>query len=462
MNPSKLYIKIFVSFLLILIITEILIFGIFVFSMGRAFQTRVSQYNSGKIIIAKKFIEEQIRSGIKGDIAKNEALKKLLTSFGEAFEAQIWISSSSGTVLIKSFEGPTPDNIVKKAEKGMRDFHGVSVSHGFRHDRRLYATMPIDMQPDDSAMLNILFDRMVSSQPKGPFAVGLIGLGIAIAILIIPVSRFITKPIKKLKLSALKIAEGDLSHRADIKSRDEIGDLGRSFNLMADKLERMIRGGKELTANVSHELRTPLARIRIAEQIIKERLERDGLDIYDTHLDAIKEDIEELNRLIGRILEFSKLDIYEIPLNIIQVDPVEIINELLDKLQSAMDQKSLRVTKELSFEPPMFTDKEVLGMSFSNILENAVKFTPEKGEIVVKIRSKEKHLEMDVINSFKKLSGEELEKIFDPFFRIEASIENGSGLGLAITKKNLGRIGGSIEAMNSEKGFNIRIHIPQE
>lgn len=461
MSPSKLYIKIFVSFILILIITEILIFGIFVFSMGRAFQTRVEQYNRGKIVIAKKYIEEQIRSGLEGDIAKNEALKKFLTSFGEVFEARIWVSSSNGGVLLKSFEGKLPDNIVKRAKKGMKNFHGINVSHGFRHNRGLYATMPINMQQGNQVILNIIFDPMVSSQPRGPFAVGLIGLGIAIAILIIPVSRFITKPIKELKRSAIKLADGDLSHRADIKSRDEIGDLGRSFNLMADKLERMIRGGKELTANVSHELRTPLARVRIAEQIIKERLEKDGIDIYDTYLDAIREDIDELDRLIGHILEFSKLDLYETPLNKVQFDPIKILDELLDKFQPAIDQKKLRVTKKLSFEALMYTDKEVLSTVFSNILENAVKFTHQNGEIFIKVYPEVNHLEVSITNSSRQLSDEELRKIFDPFFRTETSKETGSGLGLAITKKNLEKIGGSIKAMNSEKGFKIKIRIPK-
>ncbi len=90
------------------------------------------------------------------------------------------------------------------------------------------------------------------------------------ALLIIPVSRIITSRLEQLRQSAQTLAEGNLAHRAAVRGRDEIGELARAFNRMADKLETMIINGKELTANISHELRTPLTRIRIAEEMLRE------------------------------------------------------------------------------------------------------------------------------------------------------------------------------------------------
>jgi len=103
-----------------------------------------------------------------------------------------------------------------------------------------------------------LYINIEADHIKAVFAIGLAIIGLIVALLVYSVSRRITAPIKQLKDSTLRIAEGDLSHRAVVKSRDEIGDLGRSFNYMTDKLEKMIQGGRELTAHVSHELRSPL------------------------------------------------------------------------------------------------------------------------------------------------------------------------------------------------------------
>jgi two-component system sensor histidine kinase CpxA len=145
-------------------------------------------------------------------------------------------------------------------------------------------------------------------------ALGLLIIGLMAALLIIPVSRIITNRLEQLRQSALFIAEGNLTHRVAIRGRDEIGDLAQAFNRMADKMEVMIRSGKELTANISHELRTPLTRIRIAEEMLREKWESAVKDQEGRYLDAIREDILELDRLIGRILELSKMEIQDSPL----------------------------------------------------------------------------------------------------------------------------------------------------
>ena len=123
---------------------------------------------------------------------------------------------------------------------------------------------------------------------------------------------------------------------------------------MADKLEIMIRSGKELTANVSHELRTPLTRIRIAEEMIREKLGENELQLYERHLDEIREDIQELDTLIGRILELSKLDLRDAPLTITPFDLSELMETLLLKFKSIIDHKDLKVETDLSFPSPFF------------------------------------------------------------------------------------------------------------
>jgi two-component system sensor histidine kinase CpxA len=148
---------------------------------------------------------------------------------------------------------------------------------------------PIAFPEGGKGSIHILFASQGPPHPEGGFALGLAIIGLIIALLIIPVSRFITDRVKQLKQSALRIAEGDLSHRAAVQSKDEIGELAQAFNHMTDKLERMITSSKELTANVSHELRTPLTRIRIAQELLREKLEKGNFKEYERHLEDIRE-----------------------------------------------------------------------------------------------------------------------------------------------------------------------------
>lgn len=339
----------------------------------------------------------------------------------------------------------------------MGDF---TLYRGFKGGHVFYVRIPAEIQKGRVGSLHILFEKMDAPHPEAGFAFGLAGIGIVIALLVIPVSRLISKPIKRLNESAVRIAEGDLSQRVLVKSRDEIGELGRSFNRMADRVERMIRSSRELTANISHELRSPLARICIAEELIRERGERGDHKDVGRHLDDIKEDIEELDRLIGSILLLSKLDIHEEPLKHEALNLSDLIKELVDRLEPVKRRRGLSVMTSITCDDPVMGNKDSLRTALSNILDNAVKFTAENGKVIIKLYSENEFLNISITNSFEKLSAEDLTRIFDPFFRTEQFPAGGSGLGLAIAKKIIERHGGSIKAVNSDMGLQINVSLP--
>ena len=140
----------------------------------------------------------------------------------------------------------------------------------------MYAVIPVVLLKGERGTIHVLFEspaRFVPlDHPDRVFALGLFFIGLMAGLVFIFISLIITGRLKKLRQSALTISEGNLSHRAAIRGQDEIGELAQSFNQMADKLEAMIVNARELTANVSHELRTPLTRIRISEEILREKL----------------------------------------------------------------------------------------------------------------------------------------------------------------------------------------------
>ena len=289
----------------------------------------------------------------------------------------------------------------------------------------------------------------------------LAAVALATAALAVPVSRRFAGRIKSLESSVNRIAQGDLEHRVSLHGGDEIKDLGLALNRMATKLERMVRNSKELTANVSHELRRPLTRIRLSVDYLAEELNgpADGDPIR--HVEKITADLGEMERLLERALILSRADIKARSLNRVTMDVFDVLAEILDKIQPIIVQKSLRYRSDLpSRIPPLCGDREDLIAALSNILENAVKFAPEKGQVFVKAEVRESELQMEITNSHHPVAEEELARVFDPFYRAASSSVSGSGLGLAIAKKVILAHRGTIEALNVEQGFMIRIRLP--
>jgi len=459
-KPGRLYLKIFLSFLAILLITEISIFALFITIPGKDFRVRLEHYTEGKVLIIKRIVEGKIRSAPTTELSKNEPLKEFIVDFGEVLGAKIWLQNSDGTLPVKSFQGDIPAVVEQLKERRPRDYGSFTLYR--RRHTHFYAVIPIVFPKGEKGSIHILFSSPGPLHPEGGFALGLAIIGLIIALLIIPVSRFITNRIKKVQQSALRIAEGDLSHRVEVKGKDEIGELARAFNHMTDKLERMITSSKELAANISHELRTPLTRITVAEELLREKIGKGDFKEYERHLDEIHEDISELDSLTGRILELSRFDIQESPLKYEMFNPSDLIKDLLERFKPVIEQKDLRVKTDLPSHSRLMGDRETLRTALLNILDNATKFTPPNGNIIIKMYSEQGFLEISVINSFEKLAEEDLTRIFDPFHRTGLSKAAGSGLGLTITKKIIERHGGKIESFNSPEGLEIRIRLPAE
>jgi signal transduction histidine kinase len=461
MRPGKLYIKILLSFLAVLFTTLIVVFALFLYLPSKHFMPSLEEFAKKKALIIKGVVEEKIQSAPTTELSKNGPLKDFVNHFGEIMGAKVWIQQPDGTIPVQSFIGGIPESVMGLKKKRVIHHGNMTLYHQRGGD--FYAIIPITFPGGGVGTIQVLFDRQEGPpRPLRGFALGLIIIGLFAVLLILPVSRILTNRLNKLRQSALTIAEGNLSHRADMGSKDEIGELGQAFNRMADKLETMIRNGKELTANVSHELRTPLTRIRIAEEMVREKLIKINVESCERHLDEIREDIQELDTLIGRILELSKQDIHDSPLILAPFDLSELMRTLLLRFQSVIEHKNLLVETALPVHLSFSGDKEALTTAFLNILDNAVKFTGEHGHISIQMHPASRFLQISILNTFEELPQEELFRIFDPFHREKRSLAAGSGLGLTIARKIIERHGGIIGAYNAEKGLEIKISLPKQ
>jgi signal transduction histidine kinase len=459
MRLNRLYTKFLFSFLAVLVITEVLVLALFVMIPARHFGVQLDNFAKNKTKIVKGIIEEKIGLTPAKSWPRNVELKQFVIDFSKILNAKIWLTDDMEHVALKSFSENIPD-LTKQTQEGFTEHRRFGVFWQ-NHFNFYHIIAPIEVSHMRVGDVHVLFEKHPFPPARGYFLTGFLVLGLSVALLIIPVSKLMTTRIKKLTQSAIRITDGDLSHRAGISSNDEIGELSRAFNSMTDKLENMIRSGHEINANISHELRSPLTRIRLAEEMLREKLAKVNGGALEDHLDTIREEIQELDRLIGRILELSKLNVREFPLRFEPMDPSELIKDLLNKLVPLIEKKGLSFEAETSYAPPFTGDKDALRSVFANIIENAVKFTPEAGAISITMDWQPQSLDVQVTNTFEKLSEEDLVRIFDPFHRITRNGEVGYGLGLTIARKIVEKHGGVVKAQNGQKGLEMIISLPR-
>jgi two-component system sensor histidine kinase CpxA len=452
MRTGKLYLKFFLSFLAILVVTELLIFALFhEVVINDFFEVLQKTVEANKATLTE-LIETRVQSG-PADITKNAPLKELIRKAGRIYDARIWIASPDGRILLKSFDGMPP--AISPAD--------IVDHNGFLHHEppggpvSFFLAFPVRLQDGGTATVSVLMAEK-EHQLTIPFALGLSGIGIIIALLILLIYRSISEPLRELRHTALEIAGGDLSHRAEIASRDEIGELAGAFNHMAGIIENMVKTNRELTANISHELRSPLARIRIAEELLQENLGDPAKAEY--YLASIREEIGEMDVLIGRFLTLSKLDILE-PASRETFDLEDLVSHILEHYAPSLEHKGIRLTLSPSSERLMVDGRpdEIL-TALGNIMDNAVKYTPEGGEIAIDLGNAEGQARLTVRNTCPVMNTADIGRIFEPFFRAGNASAKGTGLGLAITKKIIERHKGSLKAFPWEQGLSIELTLP--
>lgn len=462
MITTRLYWKIFFGFLVVLLVTEVLVFGLFLATAGRTFRDRYHKYAEATMVVTRSLIDQRLATAGPGNAAKAASLQDSLDFLGRTYPAKFWISrADDGSVLAKSFEGDPPGpagyrprgDAVRIGEVTIRPYQGAGVvSH---------VSTPISLGQGDPAVLNAFFSDTNPERPHIFFGLGLLVIGMVVALLVIPVSRLITRRLHDLRKSALRIAAGDLDHRAAPKGKDEIAELGSALNHMTDKVQEMVKSGRELTANLSHELRSPLARIRVAQEMMHDTLQSGGTRRLADHLDRIREDIELLDHLIGRMLELSKIDLHQKNITREPTDLAAMIQGLLGSFAASAEAQGLELSAELvEGAPPISGDPEGLSTALTNLLDNAIRYTPRGGRVSVRLHEHDRGVGVEVINTYPPLTPSDTTAMFKPFARMEGATTAGYGMGLAITKRIIERHGGAIRAASTQEGLSIMVSLP--
>lgn len=273
---------------------------------------------------------------------------------------------------------------------------------------------------------------------------------------------YLVRPLRKITAVTEKIASGDFNVKLQIRQKDELGVLAASITHMAAELNKMEKMRQEFVSNVSHDIQTPLTSIRGFSKL----LQQDTLDREEGlgYLKLIESEAERLSRLSENLLKLASLDSEQHPHHPKPIQLDEQLRRCVVACEPLWSAKQLDIELEL---PPVriVADEDSLNQVWTNLLHNAIKFTPPHGRILIALTTDDRQAIVSVADTGIGIAPEEQQHVFRRFYKTDVSRQttewSGSGLGLAIVQKIVELHGGKVKLTSRlNEGATFRIHLP--
>lgn len=264
--------------------------------------------------------------------------------------------------------------------------------------------------------------------------------------------KIIITPLSKINNVAKKIAKGEVDKRVTIDSDDEVGELAESFNYMADYMEKTDKNRREFISNVSHEIRSPITSIKgfiggILDGIIPKEKEK-------YYLSITYKEIQRLTRLVNDLLDLSAMESGKMKFNITKVNINEIIRLAVIKFETKITEKKINV--DVCFEEEstfVLADYDRITQVVTNLLDNAIKYAKESGNIKVNTKIKRNKVHISIYNDGPCIKEQDIKNIWDRFYKEDKARTSkvSTGLGLPIVRNILTHLGEDIWVENKKE-----------
>jgi signal transduction histidine kinase len=288
-----------------------------------------------------------------------------------------------------------------------------------------------------------------------PYYVVVIGLAATLCLL---AAIGVVLPIRRLASVMQRFGDGELVARSNWRRRDELGSLGRSFDEMASRIERLLVSERRLLEDVSHELRSPLARLTMAVKLARTSPDPvAALDRIDRHLDR-------LTSLTAEVVEMVRIEGDPQAQRWESVDLDNLITELVTDCRAETEPRECEVRVVGHIAGAIVCDRELIRRALENVLRNAIRFSPEGSGIDFELQGAPARVSITVRDYGLGVPEGALERIFEPFFRVDESRDSdrgGVGLGLSIARRAVALHGGHITARNANPGLCVAIELPR-
>ena len=261
-------------------------------------------------------------------------------------------------------------------------------------------------------------------------------------------ARGMTQPLRDMAEAARRMARGDYGQRVRVRSRDEVGQLAGAFNRMAGEMEGLERLRRDLVANVSHELKTPISALRAHLENLLDGVE----DPNPVILTVMLEQSERLSRLVEQLLDLSRLESGDVPLEPEPVPLRSLVDRVVAELEVARPDRRPTIDNRVPQDlPPVLADRERIHQVLFNLLDNAYRFTPDGGLIAAGASTDPEGVHVWISDTGPGIAPEHLPLVFERFYRVDpsrASGDGGTGIGLAIARSVVEAHGGRIWAQS--------------
>lgn len=449
--------KVILVIMILLVVLFIVLASYTTYATQRAL---VEEKQNNLINEATLLAEQTISSYVQG-ITSEGYLQERFNEFEDTLKTSIWFFATDGSLIVAS----NPDNYGKLPQNINDLEEEINIEKGFTHTGSFYDIfsgtvisigIPIFSEAEQKgylilhtsmAELDSLQDEMLNIMYM-PFLVMILVVGIVLAYL----SGTVLRPIAKINNTAREYAKGNFEARTGVKRKDELGELSDSLEYMASELSKLDEYRKNFIANISHDFRSPLTSIKgYLEAMLDGTI---PVEKYDRYLNIVLNESKRLTKLTTGLLELNDFDTYGPILKRQNFDIVDVIRETRNTVEGLCEEKDIDFRLKCPAEDTMvYADKMKIGQVIYNLIDNAIKFSPEKGKITVTVYEKNGKLFVSVKDEGPGIERDKQNKVWDRFYKTDSSRgkdKQGTGLGLSITKEIIKAHGENINLVSTE------------
>lgn len=409
---------------------------------------------------AQLLSQQTISAYILGNM-EPDYLQLRLDEFEDALKTKVWYCDEIGRIIAVSY----PNNYKKLPNNIQQIDKNINLKDGFTMTGNFYKTF-------DGTMISVGIPILVDGERKGfmvlhtslseldniqkdileimymPFVVMIL----AVVLVLIYMAGTILRPISKISATAKEYAKGNFDATTGVNRKDEIGELSDSLEYMAGELSKLDVYRKNFIANISHDFRSPLTSIKgyllamIDGTIPPEK--------YNRYLGVVLNEANRLTKLTEGLLELNDFDTKGPILKMTDFDIVDVIRLTRNTVEVLCDKKNIDFRINCPAENTMVcADRMKIGQVIYNLVDNAIKFSPQDGKIIATVTNKNDKVFVSIKDEGAGISKEKQNKVFDRFYKADVSRgkdKQGTGLGLAITKEIIKAHGENIDLISTE------------